>query len=118
MARKKKEKEVVAEVKGCECDHSSGCCTDEGDCDGECGEGCDCENEPIPSSVTFEFDNMTVQDFINKMVTVARAGGWYVAIPRHSDEDPFEGLVIGTGDYVEKVISGDYAILPEEDEEV
>lgn len=98
---------------GCECN-----CTEEG-CKEECGEGCDCScGEEIPDQVVFDLKNLTVEQFVNNMVMIAKAVGWYVAIPRHSEEEPFEGMVIGDGDYIEKVISGEYAIKDQEIPEV
>ena len=76
-------------------------------CDGDCSEGCECT---IPDQIVFNMKELTVQEFVDKMVMIANAIGMYVAIPRHTEDEPFEGLVFGSGDYIEKIISGEYAI--------
>lgn len=50
---------------------------------------------------------MTNEEAISKIIEAAEHFGWNVSFP-NNDEDLI-GMIIGTEEYIEKVLSGDYA---------
>lgn len=52
-----------------------------------------------------KFDELTDEELVETIMHCARELGWNVAIPVGEDEDVVTGLILGTQEYLDSVVS-------------